>query len=188
MRSRDHTIVGFCKCFHRFFFTVRTPPRPRAENMRYHLPMRCRKPWSDLPENPVGRSSQKARSPGLRRKVRQYSARSGLRPVCHRSNRRPAFHPAAELRRIPRSTGAEGGTAHTAAVFLFYFLSHALDFFFFRCMVSFQEAGHIPSEQRLHQSHQTLQYVVIKLERLCPPASVFFLNLLLSRRFFPFCS
>ena len=67
-----------------------------------------------------------------------------------------------------------GCSTHTAAVFFFIFLTPALDFFFFRCMVSSQEAGHIPSEQRLHQSHQTLQYVVIKLERLCSPASVLF--------------
>ena len=88
---------------------------------------------------------------------------------------RRLFTASASCRGRPIRNSRHINKAHTLQPFFFFiFLNHALDFLFSRCMVSPQEAGHIPSEQRLHQSHQTLQYVVIKLERLCTPASVLF--------------
>ena len=56
------------------------------------------------------------------------------------------------------------------------FFSIHLDFFIRRCIVSSQEAGYIPSEQRIHWSLKTLSYIVKRLERLCFPASVFILK------------
>ena len=57
-----------------------------------------------------------------------------------------------------------------------FFTIYHLDFFIRRCVVSSQEAGYIPSEQRIHWSLKTLSYVVKRLERLCFPASVFILK------------
>ncbi len=57
-----------------------------------------------------------------------------------------------------------------------FFTIYHLDFFIRRCIVSSQEAGYIPSEQRIHWSLKTLSYVVKRLERLCFPASVFILK------------
>ena len=58
-----------------------------------------------------------------------------------------------------------------------FFLQYTtLDFFIRQCIVSSQEAGYIPSEQRIHWSLKTLSYVVKRLERLCFPASVFILK------------